>query len=519
MKEKPNVIYIYADDLGRGMLSCYGQTIFSTPNIDKLALQGMSMMNIYGCSICAPARASMLCGIHDVHAGRWTFNRAGIYKDIMRGKLTLDQVYELINNTGIEQRAQDVYLPMVMKKAGYATGQIGKLEWGFSTTGDEIAAHGWDYHYGYYDHEMCHGYYPPFLFENGEMIPIEGNTHIDCGKGPNPRDPDFEDRFFDREGREVFCQDLFDEKIIAYLRAHKDEPFFLYHPSMLPHGVLSITELDPRVKDNDKLNFHEKVYASMVLRLDKTVGLILDELDRLGLTDNTIVLFSSDNGHTPYYSHKRMEELTQEQRDFVKSVDNIHTRLDSRIMCDVFNGNDSMAGFKASNWEGGTRIPYIVRWPGKIAEGVRSTQLIANYDLMATLADLAGVEIGSDKDGVSFLPCLLGQEMDGHDYVVYGSSMGPALVTKDGFKLRTRIDWDKYRYGLFGAFWREMKENPVVFQLYNIKEDYSEEHEVSAEYPEVFEKLISLLLKECDGNVGNGTPQWHFAFYSDPIQK
>jgi len=113
MKDKPNVVYIYADDLGRGMLSCYGQTIFKTPNIDRLANEGMSMMNAYGCSICAPARASMLCGIHDAHAGRWTFTRAGIYKDIMRGKLTLEEVYELINNTGIEQRAQDVYLPMV----------------------------------------------------------------------------------------------------------------------------------------------------------------------------------------------------------------------------------------------------------------------------------------------------------------------------------------------------------------------------------------------------------------------
>lgn len=515
MSDKPNIIYIYADDLGRGMLSCYGQTIFNTPNIDRLANEGMSMMNAYGCSICAPARASMLCGIHDVHAGRWTFTKGGIYTDFMRGKLSLENVYELINNTGIEQRAKGVYLPMVLKEAGYVTGQIGKLEWGFATTGDEIASHGWDYHYGYYDHQMCHGYYPPFMFENGEIFFIEGNTHIDCGKGVSMNDPDYESKFFDRTGRKVYCQDLFDEKIVEFIRKHKDRPFFLYHPSMLPHGVLSITEIHPQVKNNNNLTFHEKIYASMVLRLDKTVGIILDELDKLGLADNTIVIFSSDNGHTAYYSYKRLEQMDQERSQLLRNINNITARLDSEIVGDVFNGNDSMAGFKKSNWEGGVRIPYIVRWPGKIAEGVRTEQLIANYDLMATLADLVGVDIGDDKDGISFLPCVLGREMKGHDYVVYGSSMGPALVTKDGFKLRTVINHEKYKYSMFGAFWNEMDEKAVTFQLYNLKEDYAEKKDISAECPDILKRLIKLLIKECDGNLCHGTPQWHFAFYAD----
>nr|HML48597.1 sulfatase-like hydrolase/transferase [Clostridia bacterium] len=200
MGKLPNIVHIYADDMGRGMLGCYGQRRFQTPNIDRIAQEGMRFQNVYGCAMCAPARASLLCGIHDVHAGRWTFTKAGIYQDMMRGKLTLEEVYELIHNTGIEQRAGDVYLPMLLKRAGYVTGQVGKLEWGFATTGDEIARHGWDYHYGYYDHQMCHGYYPPFVFEDGEKVAVEGNTHIDCGKGLPPSDPAYERNFFDRDG-------------------------------------------------------------------------------------------------------------------------------------------------------------------------------------------------------------------------------------------------------------------------------------------------------------------------------
>ena len=161
----PNIIYIYGDDLGRGMLSCYGQKHFQTPNIDRLAREGLQFTRAYGCIFCAPARASLMTGYHDAHAGRWTFTRGGLYRPMAEGTMTFEHIAELINNTGLQERPDEVFLAQIAQRAGYVTGQIGKLEWGFATTPERIRRHGWDYHYGYYDHQLCHGFYPPFLFE------------------------------------------------------------------------------------------------------------------------------------------------------------------------------------------------------------------------------------------------------------------------------------------------------------------------------------------------------------------
>lgn len=181
MANKPNVIFIYGDDLGRGMLSCYGQQHFETPNIDRLANEGMRFRQAYGCAFCAPSRASMMTGLHDCHQGTWTYTQGGIYNRLSTGELTLAQVTELIHTTSLQARPDEVFLAQIAQAAGYVTGQIGKLEWGFDTTGDQIRRHGWDYHYGWYDHARCHGFYPPFLFENGELVYIRGNTRADCG--------------------------------------------------------------------------------------------------------------------------------------------------------------------------------------------------------------------------------------------------------------------------------------------------------------------------------------------------
>jgi len=297
---KPNIIYIYADDLGHGMLSCYGQKQFTTPNMDRLAKEGIRCTRAYGTAFCAPARASLLTGMHDAHAGRWTFNKAGVYLEVAEGRLSLSDAYELINNTGIRPTGEGQYLASVAQKAGYATGQIGKLEWGFATSGEEIRRHGWNYHYGYYDHLQCHGFYPPFLFENGTLCEIPGNTHADCGKGSYGPFVNGEVAH-DPEGRKVYSQNLFDQKILDFLRSHKYGPFFLYHPTQLPHGPAYYPDVFPEVANNPNLTQVEKEFASMVLRLDQTVGLILNALDELGLTEKTLILFSSDNGHHPTY--------------------------------------------------------------------------------------------------------------------------------------------------------------------------------------------------------------------------
>lgn len=490
---KPNIIYIYADDLGRGMLSCYGQRHFRTPNIDRLAAEGTRFEQYYGCSYCAPARASLLTGRHDCHAGEWTVTRGGIYKALSNKSMTYDDIRELIHKTGLQARPDDVFLAELLRSAGYVTGQIGKLEWGFATTPERMERHGWDYHYGYYDHQRCHGFYPPFLFRNGQREDIEGNDLENCGTMPPADTPEGAAIRRDMPGRAVYSQDLFDDEIVAFIRRHRDDPFFLWHPSQLPHGPIAIPEIHPDVMDNDELNIKEKEYASMVLRLDRTVGLILDELDALGLAENTIVFFTSDNGHEIYYPEPgRTTCPGYSGGKDVKgnAIDNITTKFYSDTCGDVFDGNDGMAGLKRCNLEGGVRLPALMRWPGHILRGSVTNRLSANYDFLSTAAEIVGIDCPPGKDGSSFLQAVLTNDRDrqDHQYVVYASFNGPALVMNDGWKLR----------------YVAMNNS---FQLYFLPEDYREEHDLSSEHPEKVEALRVILLQECDGDLKYGHAQ------------
>ncbi len=513
MAGKTNVIFIYADDLGQGMLSHFGQKHFKTDNIDRIFSEGTNFLNAYGCHICAPARASLICGVHDCHCGRWQFTKAGIYCDYADGKLSLEQVYELIHNTGIEERSGEMFLPMLFGKAGYITGQIGKLEWGFATTGDAIKKHGWEYHYGYYDHQMCHGYYPPFVFENGERIDITGNLHSNCASDQYNKST-YEKNGEDIEnGRAVYSQDIFDNKIIEFIEKNKDRPFFLYHPSQLPHGQLSIPEIHASVAESTELNLSEKVYASMVLRLDETVGKIFDTLQKNDILENTLIIFSSDNGHSPYYTGQRLGHNFHFGADGLK-IDNLNVRYTSGYGKDIFDGNNGRTGMKASNFEGGTKVPLAFYQSGKIA-AKSIHRLVTNYDFMATMAEWLDVDCGTNHDGVSYISEVynnITSRIKEHDYVVFASEQGPAIVTNTGYKLRTYIT-DSYKLPLFGESWKEMKDQ-VVFELYDLKNDYCEETDIADSNPELVKLLQSVLLKECDGNYIHGTTPPHFVFYS-----
>ena len=482
-----NVVYIYGDDLGRGLLSCYGQTRFQTPNIDRIAAEGVRFTRSYGCVFCAPARASLLLGRHDCHAGRWSFTTAGIYQMIHTGEMAYDDIREVINNTGIQAAEDDVFLPQLFQRTGYVTGQVGKLEWGFATTPERMRRHGWDYHYGYYDHRMCHGFYPAYMFENGEQVDIPGNTRVDCGKNPTGDTPENRALRRDRTGKAAYSQDLFDDKAVAFLRENRSKPFFLYLPSQLPHGPIDVPAIDPAVAGHPELTEYEQEYASMVLRLDQSVGRILDELDALGLTDNTIVLFSSDNGHTIYYPCEGRTGTPQTTKAGEK-LNNITTRFTTELCGDVFNGNDGMSGLKTTNWEGGPRIPYLVRWPGVSAPGSVSDHMFANYDLFATFAELLSQPVPPEKDSVSLLPTLRGdpQHQRKHDHIVYASfTHGGALVTDDGWKLR------------------HIGVNDTC-QLYFLPDDYREENDLADTYPDRVVELRAKLVDECEGDLANG---------------
>jgi len=499
LDSKSNIIYVYADDLGRGMLSCYGQKWFKTPNIDRLAAEGVRYDNAYGCAVCAPARASLLTGYHDCHAGTWSYTSGGMYKELSKtAGRSYDEIRELINNTSFHERSDEVFLAHIARQAGLKTAQIGKLDWGFASTPERLAKHGWDYHFGYYDHVRCHGFYPPFLWENGEMVPIEGNDDIHCGRTYTEETRENRKRVQEQGGKAVYSQDLFNQKIETFIRENKDKPFFLYHPSQLPHGPTAVPEVHPGVKDVAGLSLWEKEYASMVLRLDDAVGMIYDLLKELDILDRTLIVFASDNGHECLYYTEAGRcsggEVTQDGR----IIDHIDLNYTSALVGDIFNGNDGMSGKKRFSLEGGARIPMIVRYPNGKTAGTVSKHVLANYDTMATMADLLGVELPEWKDGVSFLPTLTGDAQPEHAYVVFAGNVGPALVTPDGWKVRYLT--------------------PVRrFQLFYLPDDYREQRNLAGDKPEKLREMATKLLQACDGNMYHGTWENHKSVRVDEL--
>lgn len=487
-KKKPNVILIMADDLGEGLLSFNGQKKFSTPNIDRIAQQGMSFNNSYSSTFCAPSRASLITGYNDCRKNKYVLTNAGLYNKVATNELTDEEVQNRLNKA-IGEEPDITYLPEIFKEAGYVTGEVGKLDWGFATTTKQMNNHGWDYYYGYYDHGQCHGFYPTFLHENGKRISIPGNTHPDAAKtGESGSDEQQEKDRWNMNGKTVYSQDLFLHKMLEFIRKNKEKPFFLYHPTQLPHGPVAIPAIHPEVAFNDSLTQIEKAYASMVKRLDDDLGVIMNELEHLGIAENTIFIFSSDNGHELYYSYKDRVTKPYSNIKTGQAFNNVSDKFYSEIGGDIFNGNFGQAGLKRSNWNGGVKVPLFVYWPGHTKPGVVSNKLVTNYDFMATMADLLNVKTKDKKDGVSYLDVLLNKKINkinNHSSVAFASFMGPALVTGDGWKLRYFAPKN-------------------IFQLYYLPEDYKEEKDLSHKYPEKVEALKLELIEKCDGDLKNG---------------
>ncbi|MEI6865756.1 arylsulfatase [Flavicella sp.] len=486
VNKKPNIILIYADDLGKGLLSHYGQKIISTPNIDNLAKEGISFNNAYAGMVCSPSRASLISGLLDCRPDNFQITQGGIYKKISSGIYTPQQIQDKINKILAPAPNDAVFLGEVAQKVGYATAQFGKLEWGFSTTHLQMVRHGWDEYYGYLDHVRAHGFYPPFLFRNGELEKIEGNTFADCAKSKENETPKkFKERW-NMEGKEVYSQHLFMDNVLQFISKNKSKPFFLYFPTQLPHGPVSVPAVHPDFVNNDKLTQIEKEYASMVKMLDDNVGQIMEHIKSLGIDENTMVIFTSDNGHEIYYTQKDRVYKPYRNIETGKRFDDVKFKFYSDIGGDVFDGNAGRAGLKRSNLEGGIQVPLIVRWPQKIPKGKKSDLLVANYDFLATLAEITGYQGKLKTDGLSFYDELIGKgAVEEHDYVVYSSFTGPTIITKEGWKLRTHLPKN-------------------VFELYYLPEDYREEHDLSKKYPKKLKIFKKKLLEACDGNLNNG---------------
>ena len=474
--KKPNVILIFADDLGIGLLGSHGQKLIKTPHLDRLAAEGMSFTNYYGPVFCAPSRWSLLTGMHDARQGGWSHTRGGLPIQRDAGKITEEQyqtqLAELKKNA-LPIPDKEVFLAQIAQKAGYKTAQFGKLDNGFLTWNERVERYGWDFHEGYYCHVRCHGFYPPYLWRNGVRFDLPGNTNPYCGrtseKGDEP--PSF--------GGETYSQNVFIEGILKFIREHKDEPFFLYHPTQLPHGPVAIPEIHPDYLDHLTLSNAEKKYASMVKMLDDHVGLIMKELKAQGIDQNTLVAFTSDNGHELYYGPK-----PQFQRQVLANGEKANLtdkKWRTSEQGDVFDGAAGRAGLKRAGYQGGMQCPMIIRWPGKIAPGTKTNHLSAHYDFFATIADLGQVKVPAGKDSLSYLPTLLGEpQKKTHDYVVINNKfnrMGKsALISKDGWKL---IDLGKDQY-----------------QLYNTSEDNEERHNLAAAHPDRLKNMAAILKQE-----------------------
>lgn len=465
--QKPNVIYIMCDDMGYGDLGCYGQPYISTPNIDSLARQGVRFTQAYaGSPVSAPSRATLMTGQHSGH----TVVRGN--REYWRGVDTV--MYG--NNVDFSRVGQHPYdpghliLPELMKKNGYTTGMFGKWAGGYEGSASTPDKRGIDEYYGFLCQFQAHLYYPNFL--NRYSSSLGDTTTMRVVMEENIKYPMYGDDYLKRP---QYSADMIHQEAMKWLdKQTPDQPFFGLFTYTLPHAEL----VQPRdsilngykrkffldrtwggqeaSRYNATVNTHAQ-FAGMITRLDAYVGEIMELLDRKGLADNTIVVFTSDNG--PHEEGGADPEF--------------------------FGRDGELRGLKRSCHEGGIRIPYIVRWPGVIKPGRESDHQLAFYDVMPTLAELVGDNLdqyanpaieGDGFDGLSFLPELKGEEQAKHDHLYWEFHETDQIGVRRG-------DWKLV----------VKKGKP---ELYNLADDIHEDKNVAAEHPEIVKELVDIVRLE-----------------------
>lgn len=447
----PNVIYIYADDLGYGDIGCYGQKYIKTPVIDQMANDGIMFTQHYtGAPVSAPARCCLLTGKSSMHTYVRDNFEIKAEEESDKGQMPIPE------NTKT--------LAKMLKKAGYTTALIGK--WGLgpmSSTGSPIKQ-GFDLFYGYCDQVHAHNHFPYFLWRNDKMELLRNQKFSPYQKfdGKDPYDITEYQKY---EGPD-YSLDLMAEEAIKFIEMNKNKPFFIDLSVIVPHKALQVPDESLKMYDGV---FDEKpysgaqgylphprplsAYAAMITRMDQKVGMILQTLKKLGLEGNTIVMFSSDNGPA--------------------SGGGLNSRF--------FNSSGGLRGGKSQLYEGGIREPFIVKWPGKIKPGSVTDHVSAQYDLMATLAEITGQK-PEDIDGISFLPVLLGNEkkQKQHEYLYWEFASGGGQIA--------------IRMGDIKGIRRNISRNPQSkWEIYDLKNDQFEANDISAKYPELitrFEEIV-----------------------------
>ncbi len=453
-QSKPNIIYIYADDMGYGELGAYGQTKIKTPNLDRMSAEGMRFTDHYSSApVCAPARCMLLTGKHGGHTYiHGNYELGGFADSLEGGQMPLPEGVFTVGK--------------MMQQAGYKTAAIGKWGLGMANTTGSPIKQGFDYFYGYLDQKQAHNYYPTHLWENDHWDTLQ-NPVINVHKQLDSTKATLAD-FNYYKGKEYAPAKL-TEKALAFIENNKSKPFFLYLPYTLPH--LSLQAPDEWVKKyigqfNERPYYGQNGYAStlyplstyaaMISFLDAQVGLILEKIKALGLDENTLILFSSDNGAT----------------------------FNGGVNCRFFNSNGGLRGQKMDLYEGGIREPFIARWPGKITKGTTSAHPSVQFDLMATLAELVHQKTNA-TDGISFLPELMGsaKEQQKHPYIYFE-------YPENGGQLAIRMgNWKGVKL--------DVKKHPEKkWQLFNLQTDRNETTDISEKYPDLIKQFELIVKKE-----------------------
>ena len=439
---KPNIIYILADDLGYGDLGCYGQKTLKTPNLDRMAREGMRFTRHYaGSTVCAPSRCVLMTGLHTGHVR-------------IRG-----------NGPG-QLLPGDVTFAKVLQQHDYQTGCFGKWGIGNPPPLDDPQRHGFDEFYGYINMYHAHNYYPEFMIHNGRKVPLRNVLYDDWrAKRTGPR----EGAGVARVARD-YAPHLIADRMLKYIRdcaKQKDKPFFVYYALNIPHanneggGEKRIERNGMRVPDwgshaNLDMPDQEKGFARMIDYIDRDVGNILTLLKELGIDDNTIVMFSSDNGPHQEGGHKMP----------------------------FFDSNGLLRGMKRDLYEGGIRVPFIARWPGHVPTKKVSHHISAFQDVFPTLLELAGIENKHRTDGISMAPTLLGRKgQREHDYLYW------EFLERGGRIAVLKGDWKGIRLN-------SQKNPDGPLEIYHLKKDIGEETNLALGQKKLSEEFEAVMKHE-----------------------
>ncbi len=417
-KQGPNIIYILADDMGINDVGCYGQKLIKTPNIDKMAAEGMMFTQHYaGSTVCAPSRCTLMTGKHTGHG-------------YIKGNFAME------NEGNLPIPAKEITVAEILKSQGYTTGVFGKWGLGGPTDYGHPNKQGFDNSLCYLDQRLAHEYYPDHLWRNFEKVDLNHQ----------------------------YSHDLFTKEALDFVERNKDVPFFLYIPYTIPHGKYQVP--DNSMYADQPWSETAKNYAAMISRMDADIGRLLNLIDSLGLEENTIVFFSSDNG----------------------AVGGMNR---------IFGSNAPFRGNKTDLYEGGIREPFIARWPGRIAAGSTSSHVSAFWDFLPTVCDIVGADIPKETDGISFLPALLNKKQEEHklmywEYFDYNYGWKPGAKNPRNYLLSQAV-----RLGEWKGVRNDLNKNPdAPLELYNLKNDISEQNNVADQYPEIVKEIMKLMKSE-----------------------